>query len=165
MKGAKGKGTAKRDALKPVDDKITVLVTNVNHYSFRKVGKRKAPAKAVGKSKAKGGKAAKDPNKPKRPPSAFFVFLEEFRQTFKKENPTIKAVSAVGKAGGEKWKSLTAAEKAPYEAKAAKRKSEYEKQMNAYNKKQESDVEDDESDKSKSEVDEESAQVSALFRS
>ncbi|KAI3677583.1 hypothetical protein L6452_36849 [Arctium lappa] len=145
MKGAKGKGAAKRDSLKPVDDK--------------KVGKRKAPAKAVGKSKAKGGKAAKDPNKPKRPPSAFFVFLEEFRKTFKKENPTVKAVSAVGKAGGEKWKSLSAAEKAPYEAKAAKRKTDYEKLMNAYNKKQESMADDDdESEKSKSEVDEESGQ-------
>nr|XP_043637302.1 high mobility group B protein 1 [Erigeron canadensis]XP_043637303.1 high mobility group B protein 1 [Erigeron canadensis] len=145
MKGAKGKGAAKRDALKPIDDK--------------KVGKRKAPAKAVGKGKAKGGKAAKDPNKPKRPPSAFFVFLEEFRKTFKKENPTVKAVSAVGKAGGEKWKSLTPDEKAPYEAKAAKRKSDYEKVMSAYNKKQESMAEDDdESDKSKSEVDEESGQ-------
>nr|GEV80857.1 RNA-directed DNA polymerase, eukaryota [Tanacetum cinerariifolium] len=78
MKGAKGKA-AKRDTLKAVDDK--------------KVGKRKAPAKAAGKSKA-AKKAAKDPNKPKRPPSAFFVFLEEFRKTFKKENPTVKAVSA-----------------------------------------------------------------------
>ncbi|KAD6120361.1 hypothetical protein E3N88_11632 [Mikania micrantha] len=145
MKGAKGKGAAKKDSLKPVDDK--------------KVGKRKAPAKAVGKSKAKGGKAAKDPNKPKRPPSAFFVFLEEFRKTFKKENPNVKAVSAVGKAGGEKWKSMSAAEKAPYEAKAAKRKADYEKLMTAYNKKQESIAEeDDESEKSKSEVDEESGQ-------
>jgi high mobility group protein B1 len=150
MKGAKGKGAAKKDtkdALKPVDD--------------RKVGKRKAAAKVEksSKSKAKGGKAAKDPNKPKRPPSAFFVFLEEFRKTFKKENPTIKAVSAVGKAGGEKWKSLSAAEKAPYEAKAAKRKTEYEKVINAYNKKQESADDDaEESDKSKSEVDEESGQ-------
>ncbi|XP_071715887.1 high mobility group B protein 2 [Rutidosis leptorrhynchoides] len=144
MKGAKGKGAAKRDSLKPVDDK--------------KVGKRKAPAKAVGKGK-KAAKAAKDPNKPKRPPSAFFVFLEEFRKTFKKENPTVKAVSAVGKAGGEKWKSMSAAEKAPFEAKAAKRKTDYEKLMTAYNKKQESVVEEDEeSEKSKSEVDEESGQ-------
>ncbi|KAM0046924.1 putative chromatin remodeling & transcriptional activation HMG family [Helianthus debilis subsp. tardiflorus] len=143
MKGAKGKGAAKRDALKPVDD--------------RKVGKKKAPAKAA---KTKGGKAAKDPNKPKRPPSAFFVFLEEFRVTFKKENPNVKAVSAVGKAGGEKWKSMSAAEKAPYEAKAAKRKTEYEKVLKAYNKKQESEADDveEESDKSKSEVDEESGQ-------
>ncbi|KAI3750490.1 hypothetical protein L2E82_21128 [Cichorium intybus] len=145
MKGAKGKGAVKKDSLKPVDDK--------------KVGKRKAPAKAVGKSKGKAGKAAKDPNKPKRPPSAFFVFLEEFRKTFKKENPTVKAVSAVGKAGGEKWKSLSAAEKAPYEAKAAKRKIDYEKLMTAYNKKQDSMADDDEeSEKSKSEVDEESGQ-------
>ncbi|GMP85829.1 hypothetical protein CsSME_00038849 [Camellia sinensis var. sinensis] len=154
MKAAKGKGAAIRvskEALKPVDD--------------RKVGKRKAATKADkgGKSQAKKGKLAKkDPNKPKRPPSAFFVFLEEFRKTFKKENPHVKAVSAVGKAGGEKWKSMSGAEKAPFEAKAAKRKTEYEKLMNAYNKKQENmddDDGDEESEKSKSEVDEESGQV------
>jgi len=138
----KGKGTAKtsRDVLKPVDD--------------RKVGKRKAAAKPekVPKTK-KEKKAKKDPNKPKRPPSAFFVFLEDFRKTFKAENPNVKAVSAVGKAGGEKWKSLTKAEKAPYEAKAAKRKVEYEKLMNAYNNKPSSaDDDEEESDKDKSEV-------------
>ncbi|KAK9289983.1 hypothetical protein L1049_008145 [Liquidambar formosana] len=145
MKAAKGKGAARRDsreALKVVDD--------------RKVGKRKAATKPEKSSKRQTKKeklAKKDPNKPKRPPSAFFVFLEEFRKTFKKENPNVKAVSAVGKAGGEKWKSMSEAEKAPYEAKAAKRKSEYEKVMNAYNKKQESmaDDGDEESERSKSE--------------
>ncbi|PSS34659.1 High mobility group B protein [Actinidia chinensis var. chinensis] len=110
-----------------------------------KVGKRKAVAEADKSSKRKPKKekpAKKDPNKPKRPPSAFFVFLEEFRKTFKKENPNVKAVSA---------------EKAPYEAKAAKKKSEYEKLMNAYNKKQESmdDDGDEESERSKSEVNDE----------
>ncbi|XP_047311014.1 high mobility group B protein 1 [Impatiens glandulifera] len=156
MRSAKGKGAVKKDtkeALKPVDDK--------------KIGKRKAAPK-VEKSvnkKAKSGKgAAKDPNKPKRPPSAFFVFLEEFRKTFKKENPNVKAVSAVGKAGGEKWKSMSHAEKAPHEAKAAKKKSEYEKVMKAYNKKLESaaDDADEDSDRSQSEInneeDEESGQ-------
>ncbi|XP_028764342.1 high mobility group B protein 1-like [Neltuma alba] len=141
MKTGKGKGAVKnsRESLKPVDD--------------RKVGKRKAAAKPD-KSSKRMTKAKKDPNKPKRPPSAFFVFLEEFRATFKKENPTVKAVSAVGKAGGEKWKSLSEAEKAPYEAKAAKRKADYEKIMNAYNKKQASTADDggNESDRSKSEV-------------
>ncbi|KAL3536512.1 hypothetical protein ACH5RR_004973 [Cinchona calisaya] len=147
MKTGKGKGAVKRDtkeALKPVDD--------------RKVGKRKA-VERKGKMEKK---AKKDPNKPKRPPSAFFVFLEEFRKTFKKENPNVKAVSAVGKAGGEKWKSLTPAEKAPYEAKAAKRKTEYEKLINAYNKKQESSADEgeEESEKSKEihDDDEESGQ-------
>jgi len=102
MKGAKGKGAARnsREALKPVDD--------------RKVGKRKAVAKVDKSSKRQAKKpksAKKDPNKPKRPPSAFFVFLEEFRKEYKKEHPEVKAVSAVGKAGGEKWKSMSDAEK------------------------------------------------------
>ncbi|KAK9193505.1 hypothetical protein WN944_004202 [Citrus x changshan-huyou] len=143
MKGAKGKGAARvsQEALKPND---------------RKVGKRKAAtAKLDSGSKRQAKrekKAKKDPNKPKRPPSAFFVFLEEFRKTFKKENPNVTAVSAVGKAAGGKWKSMSPAEKAPYESKAEKLKSEYGKKMNAYNKKQDG---DEASDKSKSEVNDE----------
>ncbi|KAJ9175885.1 hypothetical protein P3X46_014391 [Hevea brasiliensis] len=155
MKIAKGKREPRKDkkeALKPVDD--------------RKVGKRKAALKVNKSSKKPANKdkvGKNDPNKPKRPPSAFFVFLEEFRKTYKQEHPNVKAVSAVAKAGGEKWKSLSNAEKAPYEAKSAKRKSEYDKLMTAYNKKQESSDDDDgneESEKSKSEVsdDEESAE-------
>ncbi|KAJ7949963.1 High mobility group B protein [Quillaja saponaria] len=141
MKGGKGKGAVRvsREALKPVDD--------------RKVGKRKAAAKIDKSRKAKKEKnVKKDPNKPKRPPSAFFVFLEEFRKTFKEENPGVKAVSAVGKAGGQKWKSMTVAEKAPYEAKAAKKKAEYDNIMNAYNKKQASLEDEEESDRSTSEI-------------
>ncbi|GAA0148759.1 hypothetical protein LIER_08112 [Lithospermum erythrorhizon] len=144
MKTAKGKGVLKRDTkevLKPVDD--------------RKLGKRKAPSAKASKNMTKAEKKAKkDPNKPKRPPSAFFVFLEDFRKTFKKENPNVKAVSAVGKAGGQKWKSMSEDEKAPYEAKAAKRKADYEKLMNAYNNKQESSADEggNESEKSQSEA-------------
>ncbi|KAI3736470.1 hypothetical protein L6452_16012 [Arctium lappa] len=37
------------------------------------------------------------------------LLSEEFRKTFKKDNPTVKVVSVVGKTGGEKWKSLCAA--------------------------------------------------------
>ncbi len=156
MKVTKGKAAAakkdKKEALKPVED--------------RKLGKRKAALKADKSTKKLAKKEKlikKDPNKPKRPPSAFFVFLEEFRKTYKQEHPNVKAVSVVGKAGGEKWKSLSEAEKAPFEAKAAKRKSDYEKLMVAYNKKQESIADDDEeeSDRSKSEVhdeDDESAE-------
>ncbi|XP_018826262.1 high mobility group B protein 1-like isoform X3 [Juglans regia] len=128
---------------------------------FRKVGKRKAATKAdKSSSQKKQRDAKKDPNKPKRPPSAFFVFLEEFRKDFKKEHPDVKAVSAVGKAGGQRWKSMSDAEKAPYEAKAAKRKSDYEKLMKAYNKKQESTADDenegnDEEDEASAEQEEE----------
>jgi len=110
---------------------------------------------ATGKKPSK--KAAKDPNKPKRPASAFFVFMEEFRKQYAKEHPNNKAVSAVGKAGGEKWKSMSEADKAPYVAKAEKRKTEYNKTMQAYNKKlaEGGNGADEESDKSKSEVNDE----------
>ncbi|XP_002526902.2 high mobility group B protein 1 [Ricinus communis] len=157
MKVGKGKETAKKDrkeVLKPVED--------------RKLGKRSAALKPNKNSKKvtkKDKPAKKDPNRPKRPPSAFFVFLEDFRKVYKQEHPNVKAVSAVGKAGGEKWKSMSNAEKSPFEAKAAKRKSDYEKLMTAYNKKQESgddqDDGDEESDGSKIEAsrdDEESAE-------
>ncbi|KAM5560411.1 hypothetical protein ABKV19_021527 [Rosa sericea] len=156
MRAAKAKAGAR--ALKPVDD--------------GRVGKRKAAAAPVDKSskgKAKQTKKAKkDPNKPKRPPSAFFVFLGQFREEFKKKNPNVKGVAAVGKAGGEKWRSLSDAEKAPYEAESAKAKTEYEKQLKIYDKKQSlqsaPDDGDEESERSRSEVhdeDDEEAQPKA----
>lgn len=144
-KGRRGVKKDTKEMLKPVEE--------------RTVGKRKAaikPEKSNKKPTKKEIAAKKDPNKPKRPASAFFVFLEEFRKTYKRDHPNVKAVSAVGKAGGEKWKSMSKSEKAPFEAKAAKRKTEYEKLMTAYNKKQESVADDDdneeESDRSKSEL-------------
>ena len=112
----------------------------------------KKPTKAAGK---KAGKAAKDPNKPKRPASAFFVFMEEFREQYKKDHPKNKSVAAVGKAGGEKWKSMSEADKAPYVAKAEKRKADYEKELKNYNKRQAEGPkaeDEEESEKSMSEV-------------
>ncbi|KAL8200336.1 hypothetical protein R6Q57_011675 [Mikania cordata] len=134
MKGARSKSESKKS-----DSRLSVK-------------KREAPAQK--KAPAKKAKEVKDPNKPKRPASAFFIFMEDFRKQYKEKHPNNKSVSVVGKAGGEKWKSMSAAEKAPFVAKAEKRKSEYEKTMQAYNKKQAEvkHVEEDESDKSKSEV-------------
>jgi high mobility group protein B1 len=136
MKGGKSKGESKK-----AETKLAV-------------NKKGAPATKGGRKPAKG-KEPKDPNKPKRPASAFFIFMEEFRKQFNKENPDNRAVSAVGKAAGAKWKSLSEAEKAPYAAKAEKRKAEYEKAIRAYNKKQAEGpaaADEEESEKSESEV-------------
>ncbi|KAL6317056.1 hypothetical protein AAG906_029808 [Vitis piasezkii] len=136
MKGGRSKSDTKK-----ADAKLSV--------------KKGAAATKAGK-KTKKEKPVKDPNKPKRPASAFFVFMEEFRKQFKEKHPSNKSVSVVGKAGGDKWKSMSEAEKAPYVAKAEKRKVEYEKNMKAYNKKQAEGTkvveEEDESEKSLSEV-------------
>ncbi|KAF5462242.1 HMG1/2-like protein [Juglans microcarpa x Juglans regia] len=118
MKGGKSKSESKR-----ADPKLSV-------------NKKGSASTKAGKATTKKGKAAKDPNKPKRPASAFFVFMEEFRKQFNKDHPDNKSVSAVGKAAGAKWKSMSDAEKAPYVAKADKRKVDYEKNMKAYNKRQ-----------------------------
>ncbi|XP_042007590.1 HMG1/2-like protein [Salvia splendens] len=121
-----------------------------------KGGKTKADSKSkLGvKMTKKDKKAAKDPNKPKRPPSAFFVFMEDFRKQYKEKHPSNKSVAAVGKAGGDRWKSLSEEEKAPYVAEAGKRKEAYERNMEAYNRKLAGGADDD-SDKSKSEVNDE----------
>ncbi|KAG1361081.1 hypothetical protein COCNU_09G005440 [Cocos nucifera] len=113
MKG----GKSKADTSKKADTRLST--------------KRRGMEKA--KKTVKKAKAGKDPNKPKRPPSAFFVFMEEFRKQFKEKNPNNKLVSVVGKAGGDKWKSMSDADKAPYVAKANKYKTEYTKNMAAYN--------------------------------
>ncbi|XVF35774.1 hypothetical protein REPUB_Repub18cG0175300 [Reevesia pubescens] len=104
--------------------RITLVLTDLKGFSFvfplflagfsMKGGQTKADSMQTGnklKSKGSGSgkrgkKAAKDPNKPKRPASAFFVFMEEFRRQYKEEHPDNKSVSAVGKAGVEKWKSM-----------------------------------------------------------
>ncbi|WVZ21394.1 hypothetical protein V8G54_008716 [Vigna mungo] len=149
MKGGKSKTESKRG------DAKSLLILDFIDFApnFRlAVNKKGAPAKA--RKPAGKGKAAKDPNKPKRPPSAFFVFMKQFN----KEHPDNKAVSAVGKAAGAKWKSLSDAEKAPYVAKSEKRKVEYEKSMRAYNKKQSEGPtggDEEESEKSVSEVNDE----------
>ncbi|KAG2241042.1 high mobility group B protein 4 [Brassica napus] len=128
-----------------------------------KGGETKAQSKSTDerlktRGKKAGKKAAKDPNKPKRPPSAFFVFLEGFRKEFNLANPDNKSVGAVGKAAGAKWKSMTDEDKAPYVAKAESKKTEYTKTMQKYNMKLAngtSTAGDDDSDKSKSEVNDE----------
>jgi hypothetical protein len=146
MKGAKSKGAAKAET------KLAVK---------SKGAEKPAP-------KGRKSKPAKDPNKPKRAPSAFFVFMDEFRKEFKEKNPKNKSVAAVGKAAGERWKSLSETDKAPYVAKANKLKGEYNKAIAAYNKGEstaavkkaapaakEEDDDDEESDKSKSEINDE----------
>jgi len=80
---------------------------------------------------AKGGKRKKDPNAPKRPPSAFFVFCSDHRARIKSENPGI-GIGDIAKKLGELWGRQTPKDKQPYEAKAAKLKEKYEKDVAAY---------------------------------
>ncbi|PUZ49720.1 hypothetical protein GQ55_6G001400 [Panicum hallii var. hallii] len=76
---------------------------------------RKKPSKTA-------AAASKDPKR-KRTPTAFFLFMDDFRKEFKAANPDNKNVATVAKEGGEKWKSMTDQEKKPYIDKAAELKA------------------------------------------
>ncbi|XP_073335469.1 high mobility group protein B1-like [Pagrus major] len=85
---------------------------------------------------ARGGKKKKfkDPNAPKRPPSAFFIFCSEFRPKVKGESPGL-TIGEVAKRLGEMWNGTAQEDKQPFEKKAAKLKEKYEKEVAAYRQK------------------------------
>ncbi|KAJ7942604.1 High mobility group B protein like [Quillaja saponaria] len=98
------------------------------------------------KAKTDKSNKGKDPNMPKRPPTAFFLFMDDFRKEYKEASPNSKDVKLVAKQGGEKWRSMTDEEKKPYLDKVADLKAEYEKALESYNAEDE-DGEDRSSDK------------------
>ncbi|RWR96175.1 high mobility group B protein 14 [Cinnamomum micranthum f. kanehirae] len=105
------------------------------------------------KAKAKGKKKvtkSNDSNKPKKPPTAFFYFLVDFRKGYQEEHPEVKSMRDIGKACGEKWKTMTFEEKVQYYDIATEKRADFEKAMIEYVKRQESgedmEKESDESD-------------------
>lgn len=78
-------------------------------------------------------KCGKNSNMPKQPPSAFFLFLEDFSLEYKLEHPNVKVSSVINKAGGDRWRAMSDADKASYCVMAEHRRAEYAKAMEAYN--------------------------------
>ncbi|KAJ7995135.1 hypothetical protein DPEC_G00241420 [Dallia pectoralis] len=76
-------------------------------------------------------KRFKDPNAPKRPPSAFFIFCADFRPKVKSEHPGL-SIGETAKKLGKMWNSSSAEEKEPYEKKAATLKEKYDKDITSY---------------------------------
>merc|ERR1719228_728976 len=67
----------------------------------------------------------KDENAPKRPMSAYFIWMNEVgRPAYTKAHPGAD-LGAVGKALGEQWKSMTDKAKASFQEKAEKAKKKY----------------------------------------
>ncbi|KAM6985608.1 high mobility group protein B1a [Aplochiton taeniatus] len=79
-------------------------------------------------------KRFKDPNAPKRPPSAFFIFCADYRAKVKSETPGL-TIGDIAKKLGEMWNGTSAEAKQPYEKKAAKLKEKYDKDIAAYRSK------------------------------
>ncbi|XP_032517083.2 FACT complex subunit Ssrp1 [Danaus plexippus] len=97
--------------------------------------KEKKPKKTITiseqprKRKEKSKKREKDVNAPKRPSTAFMLWLSEHRKGIIDDNPGIK-VTEIAKKGGELWRDLK--DKTQWEEKANKAKEEYNQAMKKY---------------------------------
>lgn len=76
-------------------------------------------------------KNGKDPNKPKRNMSAFFLYSNANRNRVKEENPGIK-FGRVAQLLSEQFKQITPAEREKWDAKAVEDKERYQAQMENY---------------------------------
>jgi len=77
-------------------------------------------------------KMGKDPNKPKRPQTAYFFFLADFRKEM--ANKTLPDGKKIPTLAGERWKTFTDADKVIYEKMVEKDKARYEVEMTEWRK-------------------------------
>ena len=77
------------------------------------------------------GKPMKDPNAPKKPLSAYFLFSQDERLKVKQEFPDY-SITEVAKELGRRWASIDPALKAQYEQRYQESRKQYEHAMTAY---------------------------------
>uniref|UniRef100_A0A0N5AGV8 HMG box domain-containing protein n=1 Tax=Syphacia muris TaxID=451379 RepID=A0A0N5AGV8_9BILA len=75
------------------------------------------------------GRKKKDPNAPKQPLSAYFLWLSENRERIKTEHPDAK-ITEISKIAGAEWGQIT--DKTRWEEMAKKEKERYQREMTAY---------------------------------
>ncbi|XP_075090237.1 high mobility group B protein 14-like [Nicotiana tabacum] len=140
----------------PASTNSSVTTTKRRRTKWRKESQMVLRVRSTGKVKASGVKQIKptsgkklkatfkkniakiDAMKPKKPPTAFFYFLEDFRKEFQEQNPDVKSMRDIGKACGEKWKTMTYEEKVHYYDIATEKRREFDRAMADFNKRKES---------------------------
>merc|ERR1719420_2367108 len=95
--------------------------------------KNYVPPKGFSKSGKSSTKKQKDPNAPKKPSTAFFLFMADNRQRVKDENPNITPAH-IGKVLGEEWRELDQKDKAEYESTYEANLEQWRKDKAAYDK-------------------------------
>ncbi|KTG41307.1 hypothetical protein cypCar_00006470 [Cyprinus carpio] len=100
--------------------------------------RKKKPAKKAKfvkeRKPRKKEKKAKDSSAPKRPMSAYMLWLNSSRDRIKSENPGI-SVTEISKKAGEMWKQLGKEKKEEWDVKAEEAKKEYDRAMREERKK------------------------------
>ncbi|XP_023173504.1 FACT complex subunit Ssrp1 [Drosophila hydei] len=99
------------------------------HKEKKREKKEKKEKKHKEKERTKKTTKKKDSGKPKRPTTAFMLWLNDTREQIKRDNPGIK-VTEIAKKGGEMWKELK--DKSKWEELASKDKQRYQDEMRNY---------------------------------
>ena len=98
-------------------------------------GQKRAEKKAAKDAKAaKKEKKEANADKPKKAPSAYFLFVNETRQKVQEEIGD-KSFGAVTKVQAERWKKLPKGELEKYEKQAAELKKKYEEELKVWKEK------------------------------
>jgi len=85
----------------------------------------------AGESNGQRKRKKKDPNAPKRPLSAFFLFCHDERPAVKSMYPNY-SVGEAAKELGERWNKVSAEQKSKYEAQVQLDKNRYEQELTKY---------------------------------
>lgn len=118
------------------------------HHRESKKKSKKSKDETKSSSRKKSKKSKKDENKPKRPQSAFFLWMNENREQIKKQLPGA-SLTEITKKAGDLWKDVSKEEKSKYEEMYAKAKKQYEKELSEYKASGGNDNEDDRKKSSK----------------
>uniref|UniRef100_A0A669EUH4 FACT complex subunit SSRP1 n=1 Tax=Oreochromis niloticus TaxID=8128 RepID=A0A669EUH4_ORENI len=97
----------------------------------KKKAKKAKVVKEKKERKPRKEKKQKDAGGPKRPMSAYMLWLNSSRERIKSENPGI-SVTEISKKAGEMWRQLSKDEKQEWEAKAGEAKKQYDKAKKEY---------------------------------
>ncbi|XP_046582983.1 FACT complex subunit SSRP1-like [Haliotis rubra] len=110
----------------------------------KKEKKKSKSAKTVKEGRRKRrSKKDRDPNRPKRAQSAYFLWLNESRESIKTEFPGL-SITELSKKAGEMWRDMT--DKSKWEALAEEAKKEYQAAMEEYKKQKEEEPSGDDDD-------------------
>lgn len=83
----------------------------------------------------KPSKPIKDPNAPKKPLSAYFLFTNDERAKIKAEFPEM-SITEIAKETGRRWAQVSAQDREKYEARYQLSRNEYDQAMSTYNQMQ-----------------------------
>ncbi|KAL7889676.1 hypothetical protein AOLI_G00019340 [Acnodon oligacanthus] len=122
------------DIAEEYDSKASVSESSGDDADSEEEKKKKPSKKAKivkEKKTRKKEKKMKDSSAPKRPMSAYMLWLNSSRERIKSENPGI-SVTEISKKAGEMWKQLSKDKKEEWEGKAEEAKKEYERAMKEY---------------------------------